>query len=110
MTKMTDLSDLTEEEILVAMRAVNEHRITEWRKLVGKVTDIYVARQNADLTEGRGPYVPRGYFFVRAEAEKANEMLMGVMGTANEAKVDTVKVYLTAQDWHDDNQKMDYRK
>lgn len=94
------LSALSEEERGVARRAVVEHRILRLQAALGTdEVSIYVARQNADLTEGRGPYVNRGYFLIREEAERVNTALNGVMGTPNNATVDRVSVYTSADAW-----------
>lgn len=44
---------------------------------------IYAAQQNADLQEGRGPMVPKGYFTQLSDAETFAKTLPGVMGVGH---------------------------
>lgn len=60
---------------------------------------IWVARQNSDLTEGRGPYRNMGYFIDKEVARQANNMLDGVMGTSNDAALTSVELSLTLPHW-----------
>lgn len=62
---------------------------------------IYIAQQNSDLTEGRGPNIPKGYFIDRELAHRVNESLPGVMGTNNTAPVKVERIYLTFAEWKD---------
>lgn len=61
--------------------------------------EIWTATQNADLTEGRGPMVPKGHFFDRGDAEKAALALPGVMGIGNGEVSGPIKVYDNYAEW-----------
>lgn len=60
---------------------------------------IYVARKNQDQTEGRGPMVPIGYFYTKADAEKAVAGL-GPMGIGD---VETGKLWENYDDYKSGN-------
>jgi len=53
---------------------------------------IFVAKQNSDLTEGRGPAIPIGYFLSREVAEWVNAKAPGVFGTKNDCRVEVIEV------------------
>jgi hypothetical protein len=95
-----DLTGLTEDEYAAAMEAVEHVRVLRLREMIGgDHLLIYAARQNSDLTEGRGPYVDRGFFLQIEHAELARGLLDGVQGTPNEASVEQRRVYLSVDDW-----------
>lgn len=66
---------------------------------VGESVEIFGAQQNSDLTEGKGHYITRGYFFLREDAEEASALLDGVMGTPNQAPVTELLVYTNVPSW-----------
>jgi hypothetical protein len=61
--------------------------------------EIWTAMQNADLTEGRGPMVAKGYFFDKSVAERVALTLPGVMGIGNGVVDGPVKVYDNYAEW-----------
>ena len=54
---------------------------------------IYVARQNSDLTEGRGGLYPKGYFTTETDAVMFLSTLDGIMGTRQGLDIVEVDVY-----------------
>ena len=54
---------------------------------------IYVVRQNADLTEGRGPMMPKAYFASQDDASEFALTLPGVMGTRQGVDVGAIHVH-----------------
>jgi hypothetical protein len=90
----------TEEEQEVAQRAVTAHRIAQMRQAIGSDHfKVYAARQNADLTEGRGGLIDRGLFLLPEVALEASGLLEGVQGGINPTPVEGHNVYLTVGLW-----------
>lgn len=96
-----NLDTLTDEERAVAERAVIAHRLSQWRDLIGgEKLLIYGAKQNVDLTEGKGGVATRGHFIEETEARRAARCLCGVQGgdesCLNPAEV---PVYVSVEAW-----------
>lgn len=68
---------------------------------------IYVARENADSTEGRGPMVPIAHFLKKEDAELAARG-RGVMGYGD-GDVKVIPVFESIKDWKD-NKKEELRQ
>ena len=59
---------------------------------------IFVVSQNADLCEGRGPMVHKGYFVKREDAVEFSHTLSGIMGTRSGVNVEMVVLCETLDD------------
>lgn len=100
--------DMTREETLYLAEVLAGKRAYELAKALGRdQITLFQAQQNKDLTEGRGPYVARGLFFMKAQAEQARDLLEAVQGTQNDCPIIEVPVFVTYQEWvkHAEGQK-----
>ena len=59
---------------------------------------LYVACENADKNEGRGPIIQRGGSFNREVAQALSDSLSGVFGTPNDCELQKLPVYDTIED------------
>lgn len=120
---MNELENLTEEERRAAAAAVakvrkareelekrkaaldNARSVLAERVEDGEELQVWTARQNSDLTEGRGMTVMRGMFANLEDAVAAAYLLEGVMGSSNISTrfpgsyVGRERIYLTLDEW-----------
>lgn len=128
--ELTDLTTLTEDERVVAERAIEEHRqaaaearaeqqrLAERRVRASALMEheddrtitVHVATQDTDLTEGKGGRRDCGAFLYAEDAALAHEVLDGVMGTANYGEPHKVEVHLTFEDWLTEVQALDQQR
>jgi len=67
---------------------------------------VWLAQENADLTEGRGPMVTKGAFFCKEDAERAAANLKRVYGFGHgEVAREPLEVWNSFEEWqqHNDN-------
>lgn len=62
---------------------------------------IYAALQNADLTEGRGPMIPRAHFTMEDNCHAFLLTLDGIYGSRQGLECECITVYETLQECPD---------
>ena len=62
--------------------------------------EVWLAQQDSDLTEGRGPMITKGAFWSPEEAQRCAERLPGVMGVGHGRVAATpLHVYDSFEEW-----------
>lgn len=65
--------------------------------------EVWLAQQNSDLIEGRGSMVTKAAFTRMEDAERAAQMLDGVMGVGHGSVAHApLKVYESLDEWEGD--------